>query len=257
MCTVQKWHTSSRRISLRRANCLAKINHMLAAGLHCWRRHTCTDHRSRWPSVSCTRRPVRPATCHPSTWRPAESTRLPPTSTCVPDQPIGLTRNPATDIGSPLTWTPHTAHRQRSMASTDRPTPRSRSMSTARPPIPSVTTLRASLRSRALLRPGALLRAGIRLCAGICAEAAAARALPRAGTMRRRLWQVGLLRLKHAGWVERLVRRSSASEGGSDTHRPCAHGIDGSRFRSTHPTRCHRSSASRVKRFVTTASSTI
>ena len=33
MCTVQKWHTSPRRISLRRAICLAKINHMLAAGL--------------------------------------------------------------------------------------------------------------------------------------------------------------------------------------------------------------------------------
>jgi hypothetical protein len=27
LCTVQKWHTSSRKISLRRANCLAKINH--------------------------------------------------------------------------------------------------------------------------------------------------------------------------------------------------------------------------------------
>ena len=38
-------------------------------------------------------------------------------------------------------WIPHTAHRHRSMATTDRPTPRSRSMSTARPPIPSVTTL--------------------------------------------------------------------------------------------------------------------
>src|SRR6185312_11898224 len=34
MCAVQKWHTSSRRISLCRAICLAKINHMLAAGLH-------------------------------------------------------------------------------------------------------------------------------------------------------------------------------------------------------------------------------
>ena len=43
---------------------------------------------------------------------------------------------------------------------------------------------------------GALLRAGIRLCTGICAEAAAARALSCAGAMRRRLWQVGILRLK-------------------------------------------------------------
>ena len=38
---------------------------------------------------------------------------------------------------------------------------------------------------------------------GICAAAAALRALPRTRAMRRRLWQVGLLRLKHAGWVER------------------------------------------------------
>ena len=60
----------------------------------------------------------------------------------VPAKPIGPMRNPATDIGSPLTtWTPPTAHRQRSMATTDRPTPRVRSMSTARRPIPSVTTL--------------------------------------------------------------------------------------------------------------------
>ena len=38
--------------------------------------------------------------------------------------------------------------------------------------------------------------AGTRLCAGIRAEAAFARALPFARAMRRRLWQVGLLRLK-------------------------------------------------------------
>ena len=82
---------------------------MLAAGLHCWRRHTCTDHRSRWPSVSCTRRPARPATCHPSTWRPAESTRLPPTSMCVPDrthrpyaEPGYGYRQPSYGVGSRL-----------------------------------------------------------------------------------------------------------------------------------------------------------
>ena len=54
----------------------------------------------------------------------------------------------------------------------------------------------ASLRSRSLLRSGSLLRRGTRLCAGIRAEAAFARALPFARAMRRRLWQVGLLRLK-------------------------------------------------------------
>jgi len=68
--------------------------------------------------------------------------------------------------------------------------------------------------------------------------------------MRRRLWQVGLLRLKHVGWVERLVRRSSASEGGSDTHRPSAHGIDGFRFRSTHPARYDFNDTNDVRRTV-------
>jgi hypothetical protein len=34
LCKVLKWHTSSRKISLRASNCLAKINPMLAAGLH-------------------------------------------------------------------------------------------------------------------------------------------------------------------------------------------------------------------------------
>ena len=70
--------------------------------------------------------------------RPTPAYRQPPT------------RNPVTDIGNPpITERPplHTAHRQRSMASTDPPTPRSRSMSTARPLIPSVTT-RASATPR-------------------------------------------------------------------------------------------------------------
>ena len=64
---------------------------------------------------------------------------------CVRHRPIGnrLTQNPVTDIGSlPITErSPHTAHRHLSTASTARPTPRDRSTSNARPPIPSVTTL--------------------------------------------------------------------------------------------------------------------
>ena len=82
----------------------------------------------------------------------------------------------------------HTAHRPRSMASTNRPMPRSRSMSTARPPIPSVTT------------PGSVttaqeydygnMRRGRRCPCPIVS----------AGTMRRRLWQVGVLRLKPLAW---------------------------------------------------------
>ena len=58
-------------------------------------------------------------------------------------------------------------------------------------------------RTRARLS-GALLRAGTRLCAGICAEAASARALPYAGgamRRRRRLWQVGLLRLNRVAVI--------------------------------------------------------
>ena len=98
---VQKWHTSSRRMSLRRANCLAKINHAGWRGWSCWRVHTCTDHRSRWPLSCCIPRPPRPAT---STWRRAQSTRHPPMSMCVRHRPIGnrLTQNPVTDIGSLL-----------------------------------------------------------------------------------------------------------------------------------------------------------
>ena len=62
---------------------------------------------------------------------------LPPTSTCVRAKPSGLTRNPATDIGSPLTaWILPTAPLPQFMVTTNRPTPRGRSMSTARPPIP-------------------------------------------------------------------------------------------------------------------------
>ena len=69
---VQKWHTSSRKISLRPTICLAKINHAGWRGLSCWRLHTCTDHHSRWLLLCCALRPPRPATCHPSTWRRAE-----------------------------------------------------------------------------------------------------------------------------------------------------------------------------------------
>ena len=146
MCEVQKWHTFSRRISLRRANCLAKINHMLAAGL----RMLEATHMYR-SSLTLAfvvlylggRRGQRPVIRLRGARR--NSTRLPLMSTCVRDRPIGngLTRTPVMDIGSPLTgrWIPHTARRHRSMASTNGPTPRSRSMSNARPLIRSVTTL--------------------------------------------------------------------------------------------------------------------
>ena len=63
---------------------------------------------------------------------------------CVRDRPIGnrLTPNPVTDISSPLTRrrARHIVHRHQSMASTERATPRSRSMSNAHRLIPSVTT---------------------------------------------------------------------------------------------------------------------
>ena len=185
MCTVQKWHTSSRKISLRRANCLAKINHAGWRGCVCWRRHTCTDHRSRWPSVSCTRRPARPATCHPSTWRPAESTRLPQMSTCVRDRPIGLTRNPVTDIGSRLTGVDPAYRAPAAVYGEYEPPYAAQPVYVDRAP---AYPERHYARERYYAQEYDY--------AGICAEAAAARALPCAGTMRRRLWQVGLLRLK-------------------------------------------------------------
>lgn len=50
------------------------------------------------------------------------------------------------------------------------------------------------------------------------------------------------------GWVERLVRRGSASEGGSDTHRPFAHGMDGFRFRSAHPCAARKTSLPSLRR---------
>jgi hypothetical protein len=106
-------------------------------------------YRTSLTLASCTRRPAPPATCHPSTSRPAESMLLPRMSMSVPARPIGPMRNPATDIGSLLTtWIPPIAHRQRSMATTDRPTPRVRSMSTARRPTPSVTTLNSATTRR-------------------------------------------------------------------------------------------------------------
>ena len=235
MCTVQKWHTSSRRISLHRADCLAKINHAGWRGCVCWRFHTCTDHRSRWPLSSCTRRPARPATCHPSTWRPAESTRLPRTSTCVRDRPIGLTRNPVTDIGSPLTWTPIAYRAPAAVYGEYGPPYAAQPVYVDRAP----AYPERLLRSRALLRPGALLRAGIRLCAGICAAAAAARALPCAGTMRRRLWQVGLLRLKHARTMGGARRYPSPLRARIDGLRGVYHraGRRAGSVGSTHPTR--------------------
>ena len=117
---------------------------MLAAGLHCWRRHTCTEHRSRWPcvlySAAGAASDLSSVYVAPGgIYAPSANVYVRPGQTYRP-----LTRNPATDIGSRLTaWTLPTAHRRRSMATTDRPTPRGRSMSTVRPPIPSVTTLRA------------------------------------------------------------------------------------------------------------------
>ena len=185
-------------MSLRRANCLAKINHAGWRGWSCWRVHTCTDHRSRWPSSSCTPRPPRPAT---STWRRAESTRHQRTSMCVRHRPIGnsLTRSPVTDISSLLMlwdgpclsrtciglWRVRTGLRPATSLC------RTRARLSG-----AILRAGASLRSRSLLRSGSLLRAGTRLCAGIRAEAAFARTLPFARAMRRRLWQVGLLRLK-------------------------------------------------------------
>ena len=143
MCAVQKWHTYSRKISLRPAFCLAKINRAGWRGLSSWRLHTCTDHRSRWPLLPCAPRPPRPATSHPSTWRRAEFMRPPRTSMCVRGRPSGhrLTQNPVTTIAPTKRLPLPTAPRQRSMANTA--TPRSRSMWTERPPIPSATTLRS------------------------------------------------------------------------------------------------------------------
>ncbi len=180
MCAVQKWHTSSRKISLRRANCLAKINHMLAAGLHCWRRHTCTDHRSRWPFVV-----LYSAAGAASD---LSSVYVAPGGIYAPSANVyvrpGPTHRPYAEPGygyrQPSYVDPNTAHRQRSMASTDRPI-------AAQP----VYVDRAPAYPERYYARQRYYGAGIRLRAGICAEAAAARALPRAGTMRRRLWQVG------------------------------------------------------------------
>ena len=77
---------------------------------------------------------------------------------------------------------------------------------------------RSLLRSRALLRSGALLRRGTRLCAGICAEAAPARALSWAGAMRRRLWQVGLLRLTAASRGFVMIAMTVRRLGGAQRH---------------------------------------
>ena len=135
-----------------------------------------------------------------STWRRAESTRHQRTSMCVRHRPIGnrLTRSPVTDIsGLLMVWdgpglsrtciglwrvrsgyAPQPAYVERAPVYPERYYGR------------SVATLRS------LLRSGSLLRRGTRRCAGIRAEAAFARTLPFARAMRRRLWQVGLLRLK-------------------------------------------------------------
>ena len=98
---------------------------MLAAGLHCWRRHTCTDHRSRWLSVvlysaaaaasDLSSVYVAPGGIYaPSAdvyVRPAPAHRQPPYA-----EPGYGYRQPSYG-----TWIPPIAHRHRSMASTDRP----------------------------------------------------------------------------------------------------------------------------------------
>ncbi len=149
---VQKWHTSSCRISLRPANCLAKINHASWRGciVGGFTHVPIIAHVGFCCPVLRGRRGQRPVI-----------PRLPRTSMCVRDRPIGnrLTQNPVTDIGSPLMRrrAQHIVHRHRSMASTDRPTPRSRSMSNAHPPIRSVTTLRSgTTRRNATMRRGRL-----------------------------------------------------------------------------------------------------
>ena len=188
MCTVQKWHTSSRKISLRPGGSLSGTTPPVA-GIR--RRRSCKLDPSpaRRPSASCGvggRRGSDLSSVYVAPggiYAPSANVYVRPGPAHRPYAEPGYGyRQPSTG------WILHTAHRQRSMASTERPTPRSRSMSTARPPIPSVTT------------PGSATTPGIRLCAGICAEAAAARAVSRAGAMRRRLWQVGLLRLKRPAW---------------------------------------------------------
>ena len=156
---VQKWHTSSRRMSLRRANCLAKINHAGWRGWSCWRVHTCTDHRSRWPSSSCTPRPPRPASIYVAPgaiYAPSADVYVRP-APAYRQQPYA---EPGYGYRQPSYGTRalHIAHRHRSMASTDRPTPRSRPMSNARPSIPSVTTRRSVTTLPSVLRSDTTVR---------------------------------------------------------------------------------------------------
>src|SRR5437868_10065524 len=222
MCAVQKWHTSLCRISLRRANCLAKINH--AGWLGCvvggFTHVPIIAHAGLCRAVFGGRRGQRPVIRLRGARRNLRAFRG---RLCASGTDLSATalrgtrlrisaalllrdagpRIPRTGIGL---WRVRTALRR--AAGLCRPRAR----------------LSRALRSRASLRSRALLRAGIRLRSGICAETASARALPRAsaGTMRRRLWRGGLLRLRHAEWVERPVRRSSESEGGGDTTRRSA-----------------------------------
>ena len=79
---------------------------------------------------------------------PGGITRHQRTSMCVRHRPIGnsLTRSPVTDISGLLMVMGRAlpiAHLHRSMASTDRPTPRNQPMSNARPSIRSDTTRRS------------------------------------------------------------------------------------------------------------------
>ena len=143
MCTVQKWHTSSRRISLHRADCLAKINH---AG---WRGCAVGDfthvpiiaHAGLCRPVLGGRRGQRPVIRLRGARRNLRAFRQRLRASGTGPSALRGTRLRISAALLRGRRGIHTVHRHRSMASTDRPTPRSRSMSTARPPIPSVTTL--------------------------------------------------------------------------------------------------------------------
>ena len=200
MCTVQKWHTSPRRISLRRANCLAKINHMLAAGLrmleatHMYRSsltlafvvlYSAAGAASDLSSVY-----VAPGGIYaPSAdvyVRPGPAHRQRPYA-----EPGYGYRQPSYGTVDPAYRAPASVYGEYERPYAAQPVYVDRA-----PAYPERHYARERSTLRSLTTRGTLLRAGTGLCRRICAEAAAARALPCAGTMRRRLWPVDLLRLK-------------------------------------------------------------